>query len=139
MLTVSGVTLVTYKPSGKVIGESLLATITTHASTRYEDFNIQVYLEAEFNDQPAVKARLKFIPEAAFIAFANRSTWLSMHEDEDGSVEVVLAAPDLNWLASIVLSFGAWVRVLEPTELQRLVRDWALGTAELYREEESVK
>jgi predicted DNA-binding transcriptional regulator YafY len=60
--------------------------------------------------------------------------WESVQENPDGSVEVILAAPDLYWLSSMVLSFGAWVTVLDPPELCALVREWAIETAALYQD-----
>jgi len=97
-----------------------------------KDFDIHAYLEETFAEQPIVQTRLRFAPEAAHIVHANLATWESHHEDLDGSFEVTLSAPDLPWLASMVLSFSTWVTVLEPPELRDLVRDWALGVAGLY-------
>lgn len=99
-----------------------------------QDFDIREYLQAEINDLPVKTARLYFVPQAAFIVKSNQSSWESVVENLDGSLEVVLAAPDLNWLASMALSFGAWVKVLEPPELKTIVRDWALETAALYED-----
>ncbi len=96
------------------------------------DFDIRAYLEKVFADQPLVRARLRFAPQAAHIAAANQAVWEAVKQNADGSVEATLAAPDLYWLASTVLSFGAWVTVLDPPELRALVRDWALATAGLY-------
>ncbi len=42
-----------------------------------ENFDVRAYLEAWFNDQPAVRARLRFEPEAAYIATSNLATWES--------------------------------------------------------------
>jgi predicted DNA-binding transcriptional regulator YafY len=101
---------------------------------RPQDFNIHNYLENEFRDQPCVRARLKFIPEAAHMVMSNRSIWESIEENPDGSTVVILAAPDLPWLASMTLSFANWVTVLEPFELREMVRAWAEATANLYQE-----
>ncbi|MBN1148286.1 MAG: YafY family transcriptional regulator [Anaerolineales bacterium] len=97
-----------------------------------EGFDIHAYLEAEFKGQPVVRARLRFLPEAAHIAAANLANWESLQENPNGSVDVILAAPDLSWLASWAMSFAAWVSVLDPPELRALVREWALATAALY-------
>lgn len=102
-----------------------------------EDFDARAYLDEAFEDQPIVRAYLRFVPQAAHLANANHSIWESHLENPDGSVDVVLAAPDLNWLASLVLSFATWVTVLDPPELRSLVQEWALGTAALYQEESS--
>ena len=75
---------------------------------------------------------MRFTPEAAHIALTNLSGWESCQENPDGSVDVTILASDLNWMASLVLSFSAWVTVLEPPELRALVREWALATASLY-------
>jgi predicted DNA-binding transcriptional regulator YafY len=98
------------------------------------DFDVHAYLDAMFKDQPQIRAHLRFIPEAAHIARSNLTGWESCDENPDGSVDVVMLASDLNWLASLVLSFSTWVTVLEPPELRALVREWALATAYLYED-----
>lgn len=100
-----------------------------------EDFNIQAYIDTVFKDQPVVRARLRFVPAAAHIAKANPLSWKVIHENPDGSVEVDVEAPDLSWLASLVLSFATWVTVLEPQELRSLVREWALATATIHQDD----
>jgi predicted DNA-binding transcriptional regulator YafY len=97
-----------------------------------EAFDIHTYLDREFKDQPTVRARLRFKPEAAHIVRGNRLFWEIAGESHDGSLEVVLSGPDLPFLASMVLSFSAWTEVLDPPELRDLVRDWAQATAQLY-------
>ena len=99
-----------------------------------EDFDVWRYLDTEFKDQPVVRACLRFVPEAAHIVKTSLPVWESVQEHPDGSLNVTLTAPDLYWLASMVLSFGAWVMVLDPPELRTLVREWALGTAALYQD-----
>lgn len=99
-----------------------------------EDFNIHTYLEKEFKDQPVIRARLRFMPEAANIATGNRLVWESVQENPDGTCDVTLTAPDLSWLASMTLGFANWVTVLEPPELCQLVRDWAQSIAGRYVE-----
>jgi predicted DNA-binding transcriptional regulator YafY len=100
-----------------------------------EDFDVRAYLEAVFTDQPGVQASLRFGPEAAHLARSNVSDWEAVQENPDGSVDVQVSAPDLNWLASLVLGFSTWVTVLDPPELRTRVRAWALGTAALYPDE----
>ena len=98
------------------------------------DFNIHAYLENEFKNQPSIRAKLRFIPEAAHMVKANPSMWETVTENSDGSMDVTLTAPDLPWLASMALSFAHWTRVLEPQELQVMIREWAQATADLYSE-----
>jgi len=97
-----------------------------------DDFDVHAYLEETFADQPVVRASLRFVPEAANLAMSNLTGWESHQVNQDGSVDVTISAPDLNWLASLVLSFATWVTVLEPGELRKMVRDWAGATAEIY-------
>jgi predicted DNA-binding transcriptional regulator YafY len=97
-----------------------------------DDFDIHVYLESEFADQPVVRATLRFTSQGAHIAKSNVAGWESLHENPDGSVDVVLAASDLPWLASMALSFANLVTVLEPPELRDMVRDWARSVVKLY-------
>jgi len=99
-----------------------------------EGFNVHAYLDEMFKDQPVVRACLRFASEAAHIARSNLTGWESCQENPDGSVDVVMAASDLNWLASLVLSFSTWVTVLDPPELRALVREWAVATASLYED-----
>lgn len=97
------------------------------------DFDIHVYLKNELRDQPITYARLRFIPEAAHVITSNSPLWESTQENPDGSIEAVIAAPDLQWLASFTLSFSNWVKVLEPAELITMVQDLAQSTADLYK------
>jgi len=98
-----------------------------------DDFDIHAYLESEFADQPVVHAKLRFTAEGAHIAKGNVAGWDALEENPDGSVDVVLSAPDLTWLASMTISFANLVTVLEPPELREMVRDWALAITELYQ------
>jgi predicted DNA-binding transcriptional regulator YafY len=99
-----------------------------------EDFDVQAYLDGAFKVQPVVQARLRFAPQAAHIPLNTLTGWEFAEENPDGSVEVTLTAPDLNWMASLVMSFATWVTVLDPPELRDLVRDWALATAAQYQD-----
>lgn len=99
-----------------------------------EEFDIHNYLENEFKDQPLLRARLQFIPEAAHIVTSNHLLWESIQEGPGGSIVATLTAPDLAWLASMVLSFANLVTVLEPPELRNMVREWAQATLDQYQE-----
>ena len=111
-------------------------TVCSETFQKPDDFDVQAYLDAAFKDQPGIQARLRFSKEAAHIALSNLSGWESTEENPEGapegSVDVTLSAPDLNWLASLVLSFTTWVEVLDPPELREMVREWALATAAQY-------
>ena len=98
-----------------------------------KDFDIHRYLENGFKDQAVIRACLQFTPEASHIAKSNRVLWESMQANPDGSINVILAAPALPWLASMTLSFANLVTVLEPPELRNMVRDWAQATFNLYQ------
>jgi len=98
-----------------------------------DDFDVHAYLEREFADQPVVHAKLRFKAEGAYLAKGNIVPWESLTENPDGSIDVVLSAPDLPWLASMTISFANWVTVLDPPELREMVRDWARSVVELYK------
>ncbi len=98
------------------------------------DFDIHAYLDREFTDQPAIQARLRFSAEGAYLARSHILPIESMDENPDGSLEVALSAPDLTWLASMTLSFGTLVTVLDPPELRDMIRDWAQAVVEQYQD-----
>ena len=98
-----------------------------------DDFDIHAYLDSEFADQPVLRAKLRFTAEGAHIAKGNIAGWDSLTENPDGSVDVILSAPDTPWLASIALSFGTLVTVLEPPELREMVREWAVSVVKQYQ------
>ncbi|MBN2500168.1 MAG: YafY family transcriptional regulator [Anaerolineales bacterium] len=99
-----------------------------------DDFDPYAYLEAEFQNQPVVRAHLRFAPEAAHIVQANHFSWEAVQKNADGSLDVTMAAPDLYWIASLVLSFATWVTVLDPPELRTMVHEWAAATAAIYHD-----
>jgi len=109
-------------------------TLLSQTFSLPDDFNIRAYLEGEFKEQDMIRAHLRFIPEGAQMVKGNRSLWETIQENPDGSVDAVLTSPDLSFLASMVMSFGLWVTVLEPQELKGTVREWAQSITELYRE-----
>jgi predicted DNA-binding transcriptional regulator YafY len=98
-----------------------------------EEFEIHAYLENEFKDQPQVHARLRFNPQAAQIVRSNHMLWEAVYENQDGSLEATLTAPDMAWLTSMAMSFANWAVVLDPPELREMVRAWAQATLELYQ------
>jgi predicted DNA-binding transcriptional regulator YafY len=100
------------------------------------DFDIHAYFKEEAKDQPKVCVRMRFTPQAAFIASRNRSYWEIYIEQSDGAVVVTFSAPDLNWAASTVMAYGPSVTVLEPPELRQVLSEWAQSIAVLYKSEE---
>jgi predicted DNA-binding transcriptional regulator YafY len=96
------------------------------------DFNIQAYLITELRDQQRLQVQMRFNPQAANVALANRLYWETAEEQPDGSVIVTLLAPDLGWAASTVLAYGPIVTVLEPPELRQMVGEWAKSISKLY-------
>ena len=96
------------------------------------DFDVHAYLASSFQDQPLERARLRFAPHAVHLVNGLPGFESSL-ELPDGGLEVVISAPDLPWLASLVLSFASWATVLEPPELRDMVRDLAQATADLYQ------
>lgn len=96
------------------------------------DFDVRAFLAKEFTDQPHLQVRLRFMPQAAAVAHANRSSWETLEEQPDGSIEVTFGSYDLPWAASSALAYGSIVTVLEPPELRRMVAEWAREIAGRY-------
>jgi predicted DNA-binding transcriptional regulator YafY len=106
--------------------------LTDEAFTQPAGFDVREYLETEFQDQPQVRARMRFIPQGAFVARDGHLSWDSWEEQTDGSVIVTFRSPDLNWAASTVLAYGPLVEVLEPPELRQTVQEWATAVVSSY-------
>ncbi len=96
------------------------------------DFEAEAFLAQEFRGQSMLETRMRFIPQAAQIALANRAVWSSLQEEESGSVLVSFSAPDKNWAASTVLAYGPLVMVLEPEEVRDTVQEWAQAVLSQY-------
>jgi predicted DNA-binding transcriptional regulator YafY len=95
-------------------------------------FDIQEHLAAEFESEKKVLMRLRFRPDAAQVARDAGVGWEQVEEQADGSVEVTLSMPDLQWAASMTLGFGPIVTVIEPAELRATVHAWATEIAQQY-------
>lgn len=89
------------------------------------DFNIREHLAIVIQSESSVQMRLRFAPQAVHVARDLGTTWDALEEQADGAVIVSLKMPDLMWAASMALSFGPVVTVLEPKELRQTVREWA--------------
>ncbi len=96
------------------------------------DFDVRDFVEREFGDQPGLLMRLHFSPEATPIARSNTFTWTSLEEKPDGSIITTLSVPDLTWAASMALSYGPGVTVLEPEEVRQEVCKWAQAVLKKY-------
>jgi len=96
------------------------------------DFNIQEHLALDFQNQPQVQVKLRFMAQAAHLALDNRAMWQTCEEQPDGAVVVSVTLPDLQWAASMALSYGPIVTVIEPKELRGLVNEWARAVVEQY-------
>ena len=97
-------------------------------------FNLQDYLANEPQAQPRVIARMRFIPEARQVAYEGRFFWETLAEQDNGSVVVSFAAPDLEWAASSALAYGPLVEVLDPPELRRMLKKWAQVVAQRHND-----
>ena len=75
---------------------------------------------------------MRFIPEAQQIAYEGYAYWETLVEQEDGSVIVSFAAPNLEWAASTALAYGSIVEVLDPPELRQIVKTWAQDIVRTY-------
>lgn len=101
-----------------------------------QEFDLQEYLQTEMNTQPQITARLKFDAVSANIVAGNQSYWQSVEPQADGTVEVTLLSPTLEWAASTVLMYGPAVEVLEPPALRAMVSEWLEVTIQKYKQKE---
>jgi predicted DNA-binding transcriptional regulator YafY len=99
------------------------------------DFDIQAYLANEWKAQPQISVQMRFAPEAAHLAHANRAYWDSLTDEPGGSVLVTLSVPDIHWAAANALAYGPSVTVLAPEELRQMAAKWAREIAEKYERE----
>jgi predicted DNA-binding transcriptional regulator YafY len=95
------------------------------------DFNIHIYLRDQFKFENQLNVRLRFLPQYVYLARYTPSIWTDSREDADGSLCVTFQAQDLFWAASLVMSFGPAVVVLEPPELRKLLLEWAGAMIEM--------
>ena len=96
------------------------------------EFDIHDYLEREWRSFGALRVIVRFLPEGASFAREVQQQWDEMQELPDGSLRVTYTVPDLNWAASMVLSYGGLVVAEEPPELIEEVRECAQGIVEQY-------
>lgn len=101
------------------------------------DFDLATYLAADPFFQPAVRARLRFGPQAAVLALDNRAYWETIEEQPDGALEVTFAAPDLEAAAGQVLRIGLGATIIAPQELHALVRAQARALADHFSANEA--
>jgi len=97
-----------------------------------EGFDINAYLAQESQARPQVRARLRFSPQHAYLALDDRAFWEAVEERPNGSVEVILTAPDLEFAARIASNYAPHAVVVEPDELRGLVRERARAVVALY-------
>jgi predicted DNA-binding transcriptional regulator YafY len=95
-------------------------------------FDPRAFLDAEEQSAPAVLARLRFAPQAAGFVRDASIGWSNITEQPDGSLEATLPAADMQFAASMAISFGPLVTILDPPELISLVLDWAKTIASRY-------
>ena len=87
-----------------------------------DGFDIHDYLERERRNFGALRVTMRFAPDGANFAREYGQQWDEMEELADGSVRVTYAVPDLNWAASMVLSYGGLAVAEGPPELLARVR-----------------
>jgi len=97
-------------------------------------YNPHTFLQTELQPQPAVLARLRFAPQAVGFVRDASIAWSGIEEQPDGSLEATLPAADLQFAASMAISFGPLVTILAPPELIDMVLDWAREIVGRYRE-----
>ncbi|MBK9923785.1 MAG: YafY family transcriptional regulator [Anaerolineales bacterium] len=111
----------------------LEVALTDKTFNQLECFDLQTYMQSEFQTQPQVTARLRFEAEFTSLVSGNYSYWENVEKKQDGSVEVTFSAPTLEWAASTALAYGPAVEVLEPPELRIMVAEWIEAAAQKYK------
>ena len=99
------------------------------------DFDARAFLDAELQTEPAIQARVRFAPEAASFVRDTSIGWTEIEQQADGSLLASLPASDLIFAASMLISFGPAVTILEPNDLKQMVAEWARMLLERYPEQ----
>jgi predicted DNA-binding transcriptional regulator YafY len=99
------------------------------------DFDARAFLAAELQPELTIQARVRFAPEAAGFVRDTSIGWSEIEVQPDGSLLATLPASDLVFAASMLISFGPAVTILEPEELKQMVAEWARMLLERYPEQ----
>ena len=110
-------------------------TLSDMIFTPASGFDLQAYLQNEFQGPPKVSARLRFGAAFAHLVAGNYAYWETVEPQPDGSVEVTFAAPTLEWATSTALAYGPAAEVLEPPDLRIMIAQWLDATAKKYARE----
>jgi len=97
-----------------------------------DGFDPHPYLQTAAPRPTLFTVRVRFSPRGADVARETRFQWKRTTELPDGSLEAELEVHDMNFAASLILSYAGLVEVLDPPELRELVREWAAGVVSLY-------
>ena len=100
--------------------ESLSATYSIPA-----DFDAQTYLSFEVQAEQGILVRMQITAEYAYLATGTPAFWETLESQPDGSVIVSTRHIDIYRAAGFVFSYGPAATVLEPKDLQDLIRTWA--------------
>ncbi len=95
-------------------------------------FDLRAYLEQEPQVQPLVQVQACFAAAARPVLKEAPLYGAVSQAQPDGTLLVSFPAPNLEWAAAMLLSYGPLVEVLEPPELRELVGQWARDVAEKY-------
>jgi len=101
-------------------------------------FDIHRYLAQEQAARPGFPVTMRFAPQVAAMAREYAIGWEAVDEQPDGSLIVMMQAPDVMWAVSNALAYGPAVTVLEPEEVRRTVQEWAQAIVELYGDSQSL-
>ncbi|MBX3083390.1 MAG: YafY family transcriptional regulator [Anaerolineae bacterium] len=98
------------------------------------DFDAQAYLAFEVEAEKGVPLRMHLTAEFAYLATSTPAFWENLDMQPDGSVIVTTRMIDIYRAAGFVFSYGPAATVLEPKELQDMMRTWAAELIKLYDE-----
>ena len=85
----------------------------------------------ESHHKPDVTMRLSIAPEMAYRVYDEFADTM-VEKQPDGSYIVTVTWPEDNWVYGFILSFGEYIKVLEPEYLRQIIKDKAIKIAGQY-------
>jgi len=98
-----------------------------------DNFDLQTYMRRTMYE-PSTTVVVRFDASIAALIREDRAPWMSVTEQDDGSILVQFGVSTLEWVVGWVLSYGGVARVLEPPELIERVHKTAQGALQQYTE-----
>jgi len=92
----------------------------TNASFERRAFNASDQQNQDKDLRPPVRLKLRFCPEVLYRVYDDFDSDL-FTKNADGTCDVTVTFPEDEWVYGYILSFGSYVRVLEPKEVRDII------------------